>query len=150
MKVHLSLPAADLDATRAFYEALFGAPPVKVRHDYLKFDPEGLPLNISFVLADRPAEPGHRGIEVADSTLLDAIHDRMQIVGGITKPRETGVCCYADQDKFWVTDPLGHRWEVYQLVSDATDAVSAAPAAGNGCCASQRTNDGGGDACCPS
>jgi hypothetical protein len=27
-------------------------------------------------------------------------------------------CCYANQDKFWVMDPDGVRWEVYHLNYD--------------------------------
>jgi hypothetical protein len=28
-------------------------------------------------------------------------------------------CCYAKQDKFWVTDPDGIQWEVYYFHADA-------------------------------
>ena len=27
-------------------------------------------------------------------------------------------CCYALQDKFWVSDPDGNRWEVYKVIED--------------------------------
>jgi len=27
-------------------------------------------------------------------------------------------CCYALQDKIWLTDPSGYRWEVYTVKSD--------------------------------
>ena len=27
-------------------------------------------------------------------------------------------CCYAEQDKFWVEDPDGYHWEVYQFHKD--------------------------------
>ena len=27
-------------------------------------------------------------------------------------------CCYALQDKFWVSDPDGNRWEVYNVIED--------------------------------
>ena len=29
-------------------------------------------------------------------------------------------CCYAKQDKFWVTDPDGLQWEVYYFHEDAS------------------------------
>jgi hypothetical protein len=33
---------------------------------------------------------------------------------------EDGVsCCYAVQDKVWVSDPDGARWEVYTVLGDA-------------------------------
>ena len=27
-------------------------------------------------------------------------------------------CCYAVQDKVWVDDPAGNRWEVYTVLED--------------------------------
>ncbi len=51
-KVHLSLPVRDLAATEAFYAALFDDQPSKKKSDYLKFEPEELALNISFVPID--------------------------------------------------------------------------------------------------
>ena len=41
-------------------------------------------------------------------------------------------CCYARQDKVWVSDPAGHRWEVYTVLED----VEAPPA--EACCAPSR------------
>jgi hypothetical protein len=41
---------------------------------------------------------------------------RMQ---GIVSLEEIGTsCCYAVQDKFWVTDPDGVQWEVYYFHAD--------------------------------
>ena len=52
-------------------------------------------------------------------------------------------CCYARQDKVWVADPAGNRWEVYTVLGDLEDddehaeaepaPACCAPAAG-GCC----------------
>jgi hypothetical protein len=30
-------------------------------------------------------------------------------------------CCYARQDKVWVADPAGNRWEVYTVLGDIED-----------------------------
>ncbi len=30
-------------------------------------------------------------------------------------------CCYALQDKVWVADPAGNRWEVYTLLGDVEE-----------------------------
>ena len=37
--------------------------------------------------------------------------------------RQTSTCCYASQDKFWLVDPSGYRWEIYHRVEDVPDAV---------------------------
>jgi hypothetical protein len=36
-------------------------------------------------------------------------------------------CCYARQDKFWVSDPDGNRWEVYTVLEDV-ETVAPEPA----------------------
>ncbi|HEX3981891.1 MAG TPA: hypothetical protein VHW93_11725, partial [Acidimicrobiales bacterium] len=33
-------------------------------------------------------------------------------------------CCYAVQDKAWVSDPDGAPWEVYTVLADATGATA--------------------------
>ena len=58
-------------------------------------------------------------------------------------------CCYAVQDKFWATDPDGHRWEVF-VVTQAEAAVHSenrtvtAPA-----CCPQPDNSTAPAPCCP-
>jgi hypothetical protein len=40
--------------------------------------------------------------------------------GGLPVDVEEGTtCCYALQDKVWVTGPGGERWEVYTVLADA-------------------------------
>ena len=34
-------------------------------------------------------------------------------------------CCYALQEKFWLSDPDGNRWEVYNVIEDRVDALVA-------------------------
>ena len=41
-------------------------------------------------------------------------------------------CCYAVQDKFWLSDPDGNRWEVYTVLEDIEDVSREAQSA---CCA---------------
>ena len=43
-------------------------------------------------------------------------------------------CCYALQDKFWVSDPTGYRWEIYMLKADTEHESSIRPEQ-NACCA---------------
>ena len=39
---------------------------------------------------------------------------------GLFTDEEIGTtCCYATQDKAWVTGPAGERWEVYTVLSDS-------------------------------
>lgn len=129
MRFHTSLPVTDVDATETFYRGLFGSDAVKRKPDYVKFlTPE---LNISFNLSDRPpATHLHLGFEVESTAALDAIHARLKEAGLIVESRETSVCCYANQDKLWVTDPSGYRWELYVLLEDTEKRIDA----DTGCC----------------
>jgi hypothetical protein len=47
-------------------------------------------------------------------------------------------CCYANQDKFWVSDPDGVEWEVYFLRHDVPARSATLPtvdATTDACCA---------------
>jgi hypothetical protein len=43
-------------------------------------------------------------------------------------------CCYALQDKFWLTDPGGNRWETYTVIEDLDAEAACGPT--TACCAS--------------
>jgi hypothetical protein len=63
---------------------------------------------------------------------------------------EDGVeCCYALQDKVWVSDPDGAPWEVYTVLADAdashTSTVRGDTSCGAGACAPAAATAG---ACC--
>jgi catechol 2,3-dioxygenase-like lactoylglutathione lyase family enzyme len=134
MRFHTSLPVRSLDETIAFYRALFGAEPTKRKPDYAKFLPEAVALNISF--HELPGAVGalsglHLGLEHTSRAELAGAFERLERAGLAPTRRETSTCCYASQDKFWVTDPSGYRWELYYLVEDRPERVD--PAAS--CCA---------------
>ena len=49
---------------------------------------------------------------------------------GLDMEIEDGVvCCHAEQDKVWVEDPSGTRWEVYTITDDLPEASYASRAA---------------------
>lgn len=46
---------------------------------------------------------------------------------GLFTDEEIGTtCCFATQDKVWVTGPAGERWEVYTVLSDS-DTFGSSP-----------------------
>ena len=120
MRFHTNLPVRNIEETVAFYRVLFDSEPVKIKGDYAKFLPEHVGLNISFTQSPNPGALTslHLGIEMPDQASLDRAHRRLADAGLISLERETGVCCYANQDKFWVTDPNGYAWELYLLLED--------------------------------
>ena len=55
----------------------------------------------------------HLGIEVEDAKAVMVAKDRLEQLGLATKLEEDVDCCYAIQDKVWITDPNGHSWEFF-------------------------------------
>lgn len=120
-RVHIHLHVSDLARSRAFYEAFFGGPPVKVRPGYVKFLPAEWPVNLALSQAGEEAPrgvSGHVGIELEAAGVVRRELARIR-AAGLPVREELGVdCCYANQDKFWVTDPDGVAWEVYHVNYD--------------------------------
>ncbi|HEU5391489.1 MAG TPA: hypothetical protein VFV73_36875, partial [Streptosporangiaceae bacterium] len=51
---------------------------------------------------------------------VDAEQDRLAGAGLAAVDERDTTCCYARQDKFWVTGaPGGERWEIYTVLEDS-------------------------------
>lgn len=119
---HIHLRVRSLDRSTEFYRRFFGAEPVKTRPGYAKFLPEIAPLNLALSEqgGGRIESASHFGIELATTEAVLAARRRVD-GAGLDIVDEMGVsCCHANQDKFWVTDPDGVRWEVYRVNFDLT------------------------------
>jgi catechol 2,3-dioxygenase-like lactoylglutathione lyase family enzyme len=136
-RIQLALNVNDLDAAVDFYTRLFGVGPAKRQPGYANFAVAQPPLKL--VLFENPGQGGtinHLGVEVPSTDDVAAATARLADEGLATKVEEQTTCCYAVQDKVWVTDPDGGRWEVYTVLADASDPVSVAlgPSTEGGCC----------------
>jgi lactoylglutathione lyase len=59
-------------------------------------------------------------VEVADAAAVDAEQARLAETGLAAVDERDTTCCYARQDKFWVTGaPGGERWEIYTVLQDS-------------------------------
>ncbi len=120
-RVQLALNVNDIDEAVAFYATLFGTEPAKRRPGYANFAIAEPPLKL--VLLENPGQGGslnHLGVEVADTTAVDAEHGRLTEAGLAPVDERDTTCCYARQDKFWVQGaPGGERWEVYTVLEDS-------------------------------
>ena len=130
-RLQLALNVEDLETSIAFYSALFGAEPAKIRPGYANFALAEPPLKL--VLVENAGHGGsinHLGVEVADTAEVDAEQTRLAAAGLASTDERDTTCCYARQDKFWVEgSPHGERWEVYTVLEDAggtaTDQAAA-------------------------
>lgn len=153
-RVQLALNVDDLDEAVAFYSKLFNTEPAKRRPGYANFAVAEPPLKL--VLLENPGEGGslnHLGVEVTDTAEVEAHLARLSTEGFLTNEDKKTTCCYAVQDKFWVTGPDGERWEHYTVLADAqpelegTTTETPGLAAGDGTCCSAAAV-GQAPACC--
>jgi catechol 2,3-dioxygenase-like lactoylglutathione lyase family enzyme len=118
-RVQLALNVGDLEASIDFYTKLFKTPPAKIRENYANFAIAEPPLKL--VLIAGQGEPGtlnHVGVEVESTDEVSAAATRMQAEGAACEVQESTTCCFAVQDKVWVTGPE-IPWEIYTVLADA-------------------------------
>ena len=133
MKTHLSINVSNVESSIDFYKKMFGAEPIKVKADYAKFDIANPPLN--FTMNQRSFARGggalsHLGLQVESTEEVLAIGKRWQENGLITLDEMKTDCCYALQDKTWVQDPDGNRWEVFVVLGNTEEQEKSA----SSCC----------------
>ncbi len=141
IRPHIGLAATNVAATIAFYRSMFGIEPSKVKPGYAKFEVKDPALNLSINAAETVAERDssfHMGIELANVGDVNGWKARVQASGlTVVLEEERVTCCYSVQDKFWLADPDGHRWEIFVVHEDADIHGSKSPAEAEP------------DACCP-
>ena len=150
-RVHIGLSVRDTERSVTFYQHLFAQEPTKVRPGYVKFEvadpPVNLTLNADAERHTRPGPSAHFGVQVKSTETVARIAARLRAAGLAPRLEEAVSCCYAVQDKAWVTDPDGNAWEIFVVLdADAPDYVrkkrnaDAAPhreAAQSACCATE-------------
>jgi catechol 2,3-dioxygenase-like lactoylglutathione lyase family enzyme len=116
LKTHVALKVTDIEKSVAFYQAMFGVTPVKHKSGYAKFDLENPALNFTLNLTEKVQSHGalsHLGIQVNSTAEVKAAIKRFAEAGLSLVEEQDTDCCYALQDKVWVTDPDGNSWEVF-------------------------------------
>lgn len=120
LKAHLALNVRDVEQSIGFYRRMLGIEPSKVRAGYAKFDVQEPPLNLTLnqnSFGERGAL-SHLGIQVASTADVLALRERWRGAGLETFDEMGTNCCYAVQDKTWVTDPDGNSWEAFVVLED--------------------------------
>jgi catechol 2,3-dioxygenase-like lactoylglutathione lyase family enzyme len=130
-RVQLALNVGDLEASIDFYTKLFQTSPNKIRENYANFAITEPPLKL--VLIAGQGDPGslnHVGVEVESTDEVIAASARMQAEGAACEVQDQTTCCFAVQDKVWVSGPE-IPWEIYTVLADAEVMQPAA----SECCA---------------
>ncbi|MFW0796992.1 ArsI/CadI family heavy metal resistance metalloenzyme [Gordonia sp. CPCC 205515] len=158
-RMQLVLNVDDLDTAVEFYSKLFNTGPAKRKPGYANFAVAQPPLKL--VLMENPGRGGtinHLGVEVESSEQVHAEIARLSGEGLFTEEEFNTTCCFASQDKVWVTGPADEKWEVYTVLEDS-DAFGASPQllhantsgtqlADSVCCGTQRDDPDSGTGCC--
>ena len=151
-RVQLALNVDDLGEAIAFYSKLFNTTPAKVKPGYANFAVAEPPLKL--VLIENRGHGGtlnHLGLEVESS---DAVHTeiaRLTNEGMFTEEEIGTTCCFATQDKVWVTGPAGEKWEVYTVLADSGSfgtrplILANSGDTSSACCATATSNDTAGE-----
>lgn len=139
-RVQLALNVDDLDEAITFYSKLFDSAPAKVKQGYANFAIAEPPLKL--VLLQNPGKGGtinHLGVEVDSAEQVHTEIARLSGEGLFTEEQMNTTCCFATQDKVWVTGPAGEKWEVYTVLADSNvfgttpEQLAADPAGGCSC-----------------
>jgi catechol 2,3-dioxygenase-like lactoylglutathione lyase family enzyme len=118
-RLHVHVGVENLSDSVKFYNALFGAEPVKLKPDYAKWmldDPR-----VNFAISTRAGKTGvdHMGIQVDNAEELATLRGQMSQANISTHSDGETTCCYARSEKSWVEDPSGIAWEAYHTMEDA-------------------------------
>jgi catechol 2,3-dioxygenase-like lactoylglutathione lyase family enzyme len=134
-RVQLALRVADLEGSIKFYSKLFDAEPAKRRPGYANFAIAEPPLKLVLIegQAGEETRMDHLGVEVASTDDVAHATDRLKTAGLATFEENDTSCCYALQDKVWVTGPGKEPWEVYVVKADTNDMLKVTDT--STCCA---------------
>jgi len=125
-RIHVALEASDVERSTEFYRLLLGEQPSKVREGYAKFEPADPPVNLTLNRAPR-ARPAssHFGVQVKSTEAVQKATERFREAGYPTETEDAVECCYAVQDKVWVSDPDGNRWEIFVVIDNEAQNYGA-------------------------
>ena len=147
-RAQLALNVDNLDEAITFYSKLFNTAPAKVKPGYANFAVLEPPLKL--VLIEIPGQGGtlnHLGVEVESSDAVHAETARLTNEGLFTDEELATTCCFARQDKVWVTGPAGEKWEFYTVLADSesmgTDSAALVDSAGtsSACCTAANSDN---------
>ncbi|HEV3370560.1 MAG TPA: ArsI/CadI family heavy metal resistance metalloenzyme [Acidimicrobiales bacterium] len=140
-RVQLAMNVESLDDALDFYRKLFATEPAKRRPGYANFVIADPPLKLVLIedTAQAPGALNHLGVEFESSEAVAEAQGRLAGQGLVTAVEDDVTCCFAIQDKLWVSSPEGVPWEFYTVLADADSMRGDEPTDGgpdvSACCA---------------
>jgi hypothetical protein len=129
-RFHVNVTVKDISEAVRFYSALFDAAPVVLKTDYAKWMLDDPRINFAISTRGERAGVNHLGMQVDSAAELAAMRAQLVQAGNAMIEQSEAACCYANSDKYWITDPAGTPWETFHTLGTIpiygadTDAVS--------------------------
>lgn len=133
-RLHIHISVEDLNKSRAFYTAQFGAEPTKVKPDYMQWLLDDPAVNFAISTGGETKGLNHLGIQVDSDEALEATRSRLEAAGVQGKEQSGASCCYARSEKYWVQDPESIIWENYHTSEQIEIFGGDDFTGGIGCC----------------
>jgi hypothetical protein len=134
LTAHIAINVRSVKKSTEFYRKMLGSDPVKTRNGYAKFNIHNPPLNLTLNEApfNGKGALSHLGIQVASTEDVAKVKQRWQAEGLTIRDEMQTDCCYAVQDKSWVTDPMatsGKYSSYWKIICPKRQDLSSRPAA---------------------
>jgi catechol 2,3-dioxygenase-like lactoylglutathione lyase family enzyme len=115
-RLHVHVSVKDLPASIRFYQTLFGAEPTVTKPDYAKWMLEDPRVNFAISTNRQPVGINHLGFQVDTDEELRRMRAQLEAADARMIEENEQPCCYAQSDKYWVTDPTGIAWETFHTL----------------------------------
>jgi len=115
-RFHVNVSVADLAESVRFYSALFAAGPTVLKEDYAKWMLEDPRINFAISQRGYPIGVNHVGFQVDSADELTAMRAQLTRADHALIEQTGAACCYANSDKYWITDPTGLAWETFHTL----------------------------------
>jgi hypothetical protein len=106
----------NLEQSINFYSTLFAQPPTVRQADYAKWMLEEPRVNFAISTRRQPLGVNHLGFQLDTDEELRGMHAQLQAADEHLIQQDEKPCCYAQSNKYWVTDPTGIAWETFQTL----------------------------------
>ena len=115
-RFHLHMSVENLDQSINFYSTLFAQAPTVRQADYAKWMLEDPRVNFAISTRGQPPGVNHLGFQVDTDEELRGMHAQLQAADARLIQQDDQPCCYAQSNKYWVTDPTGTAWETFHTL----------------------------------
>src|SRR5260370_42192656 len=104
-RFHVNVSVGDIAEGIRFYSALFATEPTVRKADYAKWMLDYPRINFAISQRGYPIGVNHLGFQVDSADELAAMRAQLTRADHALVEQSGAACCYANSDKYWVTDP---------------------------------------------